>query len=396
MAGRGLRVLGVAKGAWQGEAWPDSQHDFTFTFLGLLGFDDPPRPDVPAALAECRRAGVRVIMMTGDHPATARSIARQVGLSDASDVLTGPDIAALDDVGLRERLRHTDLCARLQPEQKLRLVTLLKQDGEVVAMTGDGVNDGPALKAADIGIAMGERGTDVAREAAALVLLDDSFASIVAAIRQGRRIYDNITHAARFVFAVHVPIILLALVPALLHWPVLLLPVHIVLLELLIDPACSIVFEAEAESADIMDRPPRPLAASPFAWSNLGPGLVQGFGLATILLLGYNALVAWGWSESEGRVVVFIGLVLGVFLLVLENRAHRRSAMAATRNPWIARMLSVIVILLAVVTTLPVLRNIMGFAVLGLAELAAGLALLAGIGAWLLALRGWRARLPRQ
>ena len=197
MADGGLRVLGVARGNWQGSAMPRSQHDFTFAFLGLVGFADPPRPEVPSAIAECRKAGVRVIMLTGDHPATARAIARQAGLSERPELITGPEIAALDDAALREKMRHVDLCARLQPEQKLRLVQVLKADGHVVAMTGDGVNDAPALKAADVGIAMGERGTDVAREAAALVLLDDSFASIVAAIRQGRRIYDNIVRGCK-------------------------------------------------------------------------------------------------------------------------------------------------------------------------------------------------------
>ena len=294
---------------------------------------------MPAALAECRAAGVRVIMMTGDHPATASAIARQVGLSDRPAVLTGPEIAALGDEALRTRLRQVDLCARLQPEQKLRLVQLLQQDGEVVAMTGDGVNDAPALKAADVGVAMGQRGTDVAREAAALVLLDDSFASIVAAIRQGRRIYDNITHATRFVFAVHMPVILLTLIPALLHWPALLLPVHIVLLELLIDPACSIVFEAEREAADLMTRSPRARDASPFAMASLGAGLVQGIGLAAILLLGYGVMTglmgapqSWGLDFGQGpglgedsaRAVVFMALVSGVFLLVLANRSPRR------------------------------------------------------------------------
>ena len=389
MAERGLRVLGVAKGDWQGSDWPHNQHDFTFTFLGLVGFNDPPRPEVPAAIAECRKAGVRIIMMTGDHPATARAIARQVGLSERPDIITGSDIAALNDAALREKLRHVDLCARLQPEQKLRLVQVLRADGEVVGMTGDGVNDAPALKAADVGIAMGERGTDVARESAALVLLDDSFASIVAAIRQGRRIYDNISKATRFTFAVHMPIIGLVLVPALLRWPVLLLPVHIVLLELLIDPACSIVFEAEPESADIMTRPPRLLSASPFATANLIYAVIQGTGMAALLLLGHGVLVGQGSSQMQSRVAVFIGLVLGIFLLILSNRDLSRSAIVglAANNPWIKRMFAAVALLLVAVIAVPFLRGVMGFAPAGALELVAGLALLAGVGLWLETLR---------
>ena len=409
MAERGLRVLGVAQGVWTSNSpgvdgarapWPDSQHDFSFHFLGLVGFMDPPRTEVPAALTECRAAGVRVIMMTGDHPATASAIARQVGLSERPAVLTGPEIATLGDEALRLRLREVDLCARLQPEQKLRLVQLLQQDGEVVAMTGDGVNDAPALKAADVGIAMGQRGTDVAREAAALVLLDDSFARIVAAIRQGRRIYDNITHATRFVFAVHMPVIALALVPGLLHWPALLLPVHIVLLELLIDPACSIVFEAEREAADLMTRPPRARDASPFAMANLGVGLVQGLGLAAVLLAGFAAMTGllswpggagqpWAMPDDGARAAVFMALVAGVFLLVLANRSpHRiRGGDAGATNPWLLRMAAGIGVLLLAVTTLPWLRGVMHFAVPDPTSLLATAAMLGVSGVWLWGLR---------
>ena len=389
MAERGLRVLGVAKGHWQGEERPQSQHDFSFTFLGLVGFIDPPRPEVPAAITECRAAGVRVIMMTGDHPTTARAIARQVGLSERPEVITGPEIAVLSDDVLRERMRQVDICARLQPEQKLRLVQVLKQGGEVVAMTGDGVNDAPALKAADVGIAMGERGTDVAREAAALVLLDDSFASIVAAMRQGRRIYDNIGKATRFTFAVHVPIIALAMVPALLHWPVLLLPVHIVLLELLIDPACSIVFEAEPEAAGIMTRTPRPRTASPFAAANLFYAVIQGVGMAAVLLLGHAYLVDQGFSESESRVAVFTALVFGLFLLILSNRDLTRPALAGVtaKNPWLSRMFLAVTVLLGIVITVPFLRGVMGFAPAAVPQFTASLVLLVGVGVWLETLR---------
>ena len=375
MAERGLRVLGVARGRWKGAApapgqsppWPQSQHDFDFDFLGLVALADPPRTEVPAALAECRRAGVRVIMMTGDHPATARAIAQQVGLSDRPDVITGAQLEGLDDASLSERLRHVDLCARLKPQHKLRLVQLLRASGEVVAMTGDGVNDAPALKAADVGIAMGERGTDVAREAAALVLLDDSFARIVAAIRQGRRIDSNIRKAVRFVFAVHVPIIGLALVPTLLHWPVLLLPVHIVLLELLIDPACSIVFEAEAEDSDTMARAPRPVSDSPFAAAPLLWSVLQGLGLAAVLLGGQAWLVHQGWHPDQGRTVVFGTLVLCVLLLILANRDLSRPALLGVTdpNPWLWRIAAAMVVLLAAVMGIAWLRHLMGLALPG-------------------------------
>jgi Ca2+-transporting ATPase len=394
MAERGLRVLGVARGRWAGRSgtpsahstWPESQHDFDFEFLGLVGLADPPRPEVPAAVAECRAAGVRLIMMTGDHPATALAIARQVGLSEKPGILTGAEIAALSDEALRERLRETDLCARLQPAHKLRLVQVLRAAGEVVGMTGDGVNDAPALKGADVGIAMGERGTDVAREAAALVLLDDSFASIVAAIRQGRRIFDNIGNATRFVFAVHVPIIGLALVPAALQWPVMLLPVHIVLLELLIDPACSIAFEAEPEAADVMSRPPRTRDTSPFSKNNLFNGLFQGCGLAVILLVGYGILATNGLAVTQSRTVIFASLVLSVLLLVLANR-NSACALTDTRNPWIGRMVVAVALMLALVVGLPGLREIMGLALPEPLELAAAGLLSALCAGWLLVAR---------
>ena len=389
MAERGLRVLGVARGRWQGETPPRSQHDFSFQFLGLLGFVDPPRKEAPAAIAECRAAGIRIIMMTGDHPATAMAIASKVGLSERPDVIIGADIDTLDDPSLLERLRHVDVCARLKPVQKLRLVRVLRADGEVVAMTGDGVNDAPALKAADVGIAMGKRGTDVARESAALVLLDDSFASIVAAIRQGRRIYDNITKATRFVFAVHMPIIALTLVPSLLHWPVILMPVHIVLLELLIDPSCSIVFEAEPEADDIMQRPPRALTASPFAARNIGVAVVQGIGAAVLLLIGYGSMLGLGIDSTQSRTAVFIALIIGLFALILANRHpdHPLTSHGGLRNRWLRPMFVGIVLVLTLAIGVPYLRDVMGLALPTLGSLAGAAILLVLTFLWLEALR---------
>lgn len=392
MAARGLRVLGVACGSWQGsdaEAWPGSQHDFEFEFLGLVALADPPRPEVPEALAQCRQAGVRVIMMTGDHPATAQAIARQVGLSERPEVVTGTAMDALDDASLQARLQQVDLCARLQPAHKLRLVRLLQANGEVVAMTGDGVNDAPALKAADVGIAMGQRGTDVAREAASLVLLDDSFARIVGALRQGRRIYDNITKASRFVFAVHLPIIGLTLVPTLLHWPALLLPVHIVLLELLIDPACSVVFEDEPTDPQTLSRPPRGPGESPFAWHHVVPALLQGLGVAVLLLVGCGWMIGEGGALAQVRALGFAALVAGVLLLVLANRQPDRSMWWAWRLPnrWLGWMALGQLLLLAAAWTVPPLQRLLGLAAPGWRDGAALLALVGACGLWLEGLR---------
>jgi Ca2+-transporting ATPase len=393
MAQRGLRVLGVACGRWVSatpdHVHPTSQHDLDFEFLGLIGLADPPRPEVAAALGECRQAGIRVIMMTGDHPATALAIAKLVGLSQRPEVITGTEIENLQDDALKARLQQVDICARLAPHHKLRLVTLLRQGDAVVAMTGDGVNDAPALKAADVGIAMGQRGTDVARESAALVLLDDSFARIVAAIRQGRRIDDNIRKATRFVFAVHIPIIALALVPSLLNWPVLLLPVHIVLLELLIDPACSIVFEAEPESADVMTRPPRGVADSPFALSYLGYATLQGAGLAA-LLLGAQAWLSSALSSSDqARAVVFSALLLCVLLLIIANRNPTHSVLRniGTGNPWLARMGVAVAVMLAAILWIPWLRALMGLALPAWSAWLALAPLLVLCVAWLEAMR---------
>ena len=277
LAEKGRRVLGVARATFQDKGFlPEIQHDFDFEFLGLLGLADPVRPGVSDAIAECTKAGIRVIMITGDYPGTAQSIAREIGLQNASEVISGPVLDAMSDEVLADRIKTVNLFARMVPEQKLRLVQALKANGEVVAMTGDGVNDAPALKAAHIGVAMGGRGTDVAREAGSIVLLDDAFESIVKGVRTGRRIFNNLKKAMLYIFVVHIPIAGLSLVPVLLGWPLMLLPVHIVFLELIIDPACTVVFEAEREESGVMGRPPRRLSDSLFGARSLVVGLIQG------------------------------------------------------------------------------------------------------------------------
>ncbi|HSB98697.1 MAG TPA: HAD-IC family P-type ATPase, partial [Burkholderiaceae bacterium] len=252
-ASEGLRLLAVAEAGWEGPL-PEDPRRYQFRFAGFVRLTDPLRASVPEAMAQCRRAGIRVVMVTGDFPGTALHIARQAGI-EAPEALSGDDIAALDDAALAAAVRRVNVFARVRPEQKLRLVQAYRAAGEVVAMTGDGVNDAPALKAAHIGIAMGSRGTDVAREAAALVLLQDDFGSIVHTVRLGRRIYENIRNAMRYLVSVHVPIAGMSFLPMALGGPLFLLPVHVVFLEFVIDPACTLVYEAERTEAGAMERP---------------------------------------------------------------------------------------------------------------------------------------------
>ena len=375
MANEGLRVLGVAKAAHEGERWPESQHGFPFVFLGLVGLADPLRPSVPAAVRECREAGIRVVMITGDYPVTATAIAQQAGL-DASKVLTGDAIEHLDDSELARRTRTASVFARIMPEQKLRIVQALKANGEIVAMTGDGVNDAPSLKAAHIGVAMGGRGTDVAREASSIVLLDDDFGSIVTAIRLGRRIYDNVRKAMGFIFAVHVPIAGLALLPLVLGLPIIFGPIHIAFLEMVIDPVCSLVFEAEMDEEDIMRRKPRAPDEPLFSWPLIGWSILQG-GLA-FGLVGAIFVIALhrGMAEDEVRALTFFSLVLSIVSLILVNRSFSASLVAAFRrpNPALAWILLTVTVILSLSLLWPAASALFRFGPLHADDLALTLA----------------------
>jgi Ca2+-transporting ATPase len=332
MAGHGQRVLGVARAHCAADQLPDSQAGFAFEFVGLVGFADPLRANVPDAIGECHAAGVRVIMITGDYPATARAIARQAGL-DSDVVIDGAELAKLEQSALRKRLKSTNIFARILPEQKLRIVEALKANGEIVAMTGDGVNDAPALKAAHIGVAMGGRGTDVAREASSIVLLDDDFGSIVRTVRLGRRIYDNLRKASSYIVAVHVPIAGLALLPLLFGLPFMLTPVHIAFLEMVIDPACSIVFEAERAERDLMRRPPRHASSRLLSPAMGGWSLLQGSLALGALVIVFLAAVGRNMPENELRALMFTSLVLTNVSLILVNRSFSSSPVNALRRP---------------------------------------------------------------
>jgi Ca2+-transporting ATPase len=397
MAEQGLRVLGVACADAPAEgALPKVQHDFDFRFLGLVGLIDPVRPAVPAALAECAAAGIRVVMITGDYPATARNIARQIGLASPETVMTGEEMMRLDDAALGERVGQVNVFARMVPEQKLRLVQALQAGGEVVAMTGDGVNDAPALQAADIGIAMGGRGTDVAREAAGLVLLEDDFSSIVDAVRLGRRIYDNLRKAMAYIFAIHIPIAGLSLIPVVLGWPLLLLPIYIVLMELIIDPACSTVFEAEPEESNVMRRPPRSSRESIFDRRTLVMSLVQGACILVFSLGVFLLAQLWGRGDAVARTMAFVTLTVANLTLIVTNVSWTRSLAATLRSPnramwWV---LGGATVLLGGLLNIPELARLFQFARLSFAQVGACLA--AGLASvvWFEIVKG--ARLRRQ
>jgi Ca2+-transporting ATPase len=368
MAQEGLRVLGVAQATFGADWLPKLQHDFEFRFLGLVGLEDPVRPDVPGAIAECREAGIRVVMMTGDHSATAISVARQAGLSVDAPAITGVELTGLSDEALAARLADTSIFSRVQPDQKLRLVRAFAARGDVVAMTGDGVNDAPALKAAAIGVAMGARGTEVAREAAALVLLNDDFASLVTAVRYGRRVFANLRKAIVFVVAAHVPIVGLSVLPVLLGWPMLLLPVHILFLQLIIDPACSLVFEAQPLEADAMKAPPRRADRRLFDRAVLVRGLWQGAGLLALLVAVYagsrHFAPSDGSRDDVARAMTFAVLVLSNLALIQSNRSWGRGAWRGdSESPrlfgWIALGT---ILLLGIVLTLPAVSRLFSFA----------------------------------
>ncbi len=372
MASQGLRIIGVAKASFTRTDLPAQQHDFNFEFVGLLGFVDPVRPGVADAVKECYAAGIRVVMITGDYPGTARRIAEEIGLRSPGSIITGPQLDSMDEDSLRKAIGGVSVFARVVPEQKLRIVNALKGTGETVVMTGDGVNDAPALKSAHIGIAMGGRGTDVARESAALVLLDDDFSSIVHGVRMGRRIFDNIKKALAYIVAIHVPIAGMSVLPIFLDWPLVLLPIHIVFLELVIDPACSIVFEAEREESDVMQRPPRDPRVPLFDRRTLVVSMLQGIMVLAIVATVFFVSTQRGQGEDEARALAFTTLIVANLGLILTNRSWSRTivGMARSRNNALVYVVVGAVAFLLLVLYTPGLREMFHFSIIHLIDLA--------------------------
>lgn len=343
IAENGLRVLAIATAASKETTLPKNQNELIFTYCGLIGLEDPIRPEVPAAIEECKEAGIRVILITGDFPETARYIGHQIGLTEAG-LLTGDQLDQLSDEDLKNQIESISILARVKPDQKLRIVEALKSNNEIVAMTGDGVNDAPALKAAHIGVAMGNKGTDVAREASSLVLLDDNFASIVSAIRMGRKIFDNLQKAMSYVLAIHVPIIGLALFPAFFEsFPILLMPLHIVFMELIIDPVSSVAFESEEEEKGIMNRPPRKPNESFFGTKRIILSLLHGLLLFSSVLAVFFITRTEGHTEEEARAIAYSSLIIGNIFMALSKLSKTRSVLHTLFNKnWQAKIILII------------------------------------------------------
>lgn len=319
LAKQGLRVLAVAKGVTEIKNLPNNRADMNYKFLGLVGLADPVREEAASAVALCKTAGIRVIMITGDYPETALNISRKIGLDNDLETITGGQLEKMSEQELREKIKTINIFSRVVPEQKLLIVNALKKNGEIVAMTGDGVNDAPALKSAHIGIAMGEHGTDVAREASSIVLLDDNFSSIVNGIKLGRRIYNNLIKAVSYTVAVHVPIAGLSILPVLFGWPLILLPAHIVFLELIIDPACTVAFETESEEENIMKKKPRKIEEPIFNRKMISVSLIQGFSVLLVNLIAFKLAGVWDFSPDKTRTLVFASLMFSNLFLLATN-----------------------------------------------------------------------------
>lgn len=377
MARGGLRVLAVGQADLAGEetsVLPEKREAYAYEFLGLVALADPIREEAAPAVALCREAGVRVIMVTGDYAETARHIGQKIGL-DSERVLTGDELRAMGEEEQAEAVKNVSIFSRVRPEDKLVIVNALKNAGEVVAMTGDGVNDAPALKASHIGIAMGQRGTDVAREAAAIVLLDDNFASIVKGVRLGRRIFTNLQKAIAYLLIVHLPIIALSLLPVLFGWPLVLMPIHIVFLEFIIDPSCTLIFEAESEEPGIMKRPPRKLHAPMFNKSMVLHSITVGLLISGVIVASYGAMLAMGWSDEKARSLTYLMVIMANLFTILAisgGRAVRESYLSGNvKNPMFVLTIVFIGLLLAIYS-LPAALELFKFAPITVFEALTG------------------------
>jgi Ca2+-transporting ATPase len=356
--------LGVGKGLWREKNWPASQEEFRMQFLGLIAFRDPPKPGITRVIETFYDAGISVKMITGDYSQTAIAIANEVHLGNTAKWLEGKDVVHLSSLELKEKVKEIDVFTRMFPEAKLKVINALIENGQIVAMTGDGVNDAPALKASHIGIAMGRRGSEVAREAASVIITDDDLGHMIDAIALGRKIYDNLKKAIQYIVSIHIPIILIVTIPLILGWQFyeIFTPVHVIFLELIMGPTCSIIYENEPMEAGTMLRLPRRITSTFLSGSQLGVSIAQGLAItAGCIGIGYYFILIHA-DERLVRTAIFITLLFCNIFLTFVNRSFHETIFHTIRykNFLILLIVSISIVLIFSFVYLPFLRNLFG------------------------------------
>lgn len=369
----GYRVLAVAEADFTGNNFPATQQEFQFHFKGIVAFYDPPKKNIEAVLNGFYKAGISVKIITGDNATTTTAIAKQIAFRGFEHSLTGKELMKLSDEALQEKVMQTNIFTRMFPDAKLRIINALKANNQVVAMTGDGVNDGPALKAAHIGIAMGKKGTEIAKQAASLILVEDDLSKMVDAVAMGRKIYTNLKKAIQYIISIHIPIILTVFIPLALGWiyPNILSPVHIIFLELIMGPTCSIIFENEPMEKNTMIQKPRPSADSFFSWKELTTSIIQGLAITAGALFAYQYAVRQGFNEAHTRTMVFTVFIAANIFLTLVNRSFYYSIFTTLKykNNLMPLMIGITIFLMALLLLVPPFTAFFGFETLNLIQL---------------------------
>jgi len=353
----GYRILGVAQSEFLGDQFPKKQQELPFRFLGLVAFYDPPKTNIKSVLQSFYGAGINVKIITGDSAATTGNIAKQIGFEGADSVLTGDELLSMDEPTLQKRVMQTQIFARMFPEAKLKVINALKAQGQIVAMTGDGVNDGPALKAAHIGIAMGVKGSEIAKQASSLILVDDDLARMVDAIAMGRKIYVSLKNAIRYIISIHIPIILTVFIPLALGWkfPNIFTPVHIIFFELIMGPTCSIIYENEPIEKNLLTQKPRPFTDTFFSLKELSVSILQGLVITSGMLIIYQYAVLNSFGEALTRSMIFAGLISANVTLTLVNRSFYYSVFTTLRykNNLVTLIIGITIVLTALIFLIP-------------------------------------------
>lgn len=383
---QGYRLLGVGKSNFEGNQFPAQQQEFTFEFLGFTIFYDPPKKGIQDVFHQIYDAGIKVKVITGDNEDTTLAIATQAGIHNTSPAVNGADLVHSSDQENQVIARQTTLFTRMFPEAKLKMVNALKSDGEVVAMLGDGVNDAPALKAAHIGVAMGTKGTEIAKAAAALVLVDDDLNKLVIGIAAGRRIYTNIKKAVQYIISIHIPIILTVSLPLFLGWiyPHIFTPVHVIFLELIMGPICSIVYENEPLEKGTMEQPPRKITDTFLNWKELSISIVQGLVIAGGVLFAYQYTVSQGGDEWTTRAMVFSTLIFANVFLSLANRSFTYSIWETLtfKNRLFPLVIGLSLVLLLVILYVPLVAEFFKVSALNLGQLGISIGIAALTISW--------------